>query len=974
MSIDKMQDVMPLSFGFEKGEQPSNEKLTKWAQLTDIALERVTQAIGDPWDYQPHYNISSTRFYLSIDNLAQANLARFNGPSSLVSPGGNTLSETVSGDYIISLDSGRNNWNIGFPLCKSKTSGYVITPISNDFDLESINLDLITFVYTTGLSTTEFTTRKTSPSLVEADGDYYIDWRTGTITSYSVASATIRMTIPESAYLQFFGSGAPWTSHNVIPDWEEGDSAGVEVSYVSELSGSYTYSITLPEVQALPRVGNSNIIPCSEEASAFGVIASSGSQYRLPYVLNALGGSEVIPGGFLFLWDNETASIVNLTSFSTGASPNHLTTLSLTCPQLPGVLLTGAPNVSRYRIITIGSSLAEQVGWLTAVVRDNTHSGISSRTSGVINNTLAYTPPIKHENLLDRYNVTAAAPTSDSSYSDKLLFSESRYPTNDHPQYLHRGGFMKSDTGNSKNAMRGHLAFSAVDSFNIDTVGTSAGVLTSTYGITFGGGETVSGSENYGPPRLAWEGGENLTPQSTITEPANRFGFGIPGIGLNNSGFSDYWGALTYTPYYNAPFYIRGTSTGGTYWNGVGGTIAFDMGQNSELNYLTVRYQAASGDPHTPAHMSFHVDQEVPSAIMPNTSGKIARRQIREFRFRSVAFVSDALNTSGLTDSEFNVIPEMSKYFVGPSVVGTDFLNLYSNAIFFSNEGDGSTTMMHTSLDGWLSDPFYNDRPAGIYYEPNGLSTTMKMSISNGSLDTHTAASFGYTRHNYYCSQSESSGARDTTGIYGDIGGTGPRSHILLNTFFNGPTGDVLYGDVSIAASRNVDIQAFEDLDIQSVSANINLLATGGSINIVSNNDTEITAEDSTLFLGGQNRYAITDAIAIRAGTSISSTHVVGSGEILIESENSVRIFPENDFNAIADNNINLNAGTNIGIGAGSSVNIHGAAVNITSDVNSVALGSSTYPLSLLLIGLPASGAPGWGQVYNNGDGILRIS
>lgn len=964
MSIDKMQDVMPLSFDFKRGEQPSAEKLTKWAQLTDIALEKVTQAIGDPWDYQPHYNSSDARFYLSIANLAQTNIARLSGASSLVSPGGNTLGQAMSGDYIVTFTGDRNTWYIGFPLCKSKTSGFVITPTSNDNDLESIDLDSITFTYSGGASATEFTTRKTSIDSVEADGDYYINWRTGVVTSFSVTSSAVRMLIPGSASMQFFGSGAPWTTHNVIPDWEE--DAGVTIQYVSEVGGAYTYAITLPEVQALPRVGDLNVIPCSDEASAFGVIAALGSQYRLPYVLNTLGGSELIPEGFIFLWDNETSSIVNLTSFSTGASPNHLTTLSMThSGQLPGVLLSGAPNSSRYRIITVGSSLAEQIGWLTAVVRDNTHSGISSRSRGVINNTLAYTPPIKHRDLADRYGVAIDIPSSDTSYLDKIKFTESKYPTNDHSQYLHRGGFMKSDTGNSKNAMRGHLAFAAVDSFNIDTTGTTAGILTNTYGVTFGGGEVISSSEYAGPPRLTWEGGKNLTPQSVITEPANRLAFGIRGIGINHSSFADYWGALTYTSYRNAPLYLRGNADGDPSYNGIGGTIAFDMGQNAELNYLTIRRNPTYNDPHIPTQTTGQVDASTPSTIMPSASGKISYQQIREFRFRSVAFVSSALNTSNLSESDTTVIPELSKYFVGPSVVGTDFLNLYSNAIFFSNDGDGTQTMMHSSLSDWLDNPSSNDRPAGIYYEPNGLLTKMRFTISDGSLNTHTSAYFGYTRNNYYYSSSNSGGTQDTTGIYGDIGGTGPRTYIELETTFDGPDGDPLYGDISIAAGRDINLYATQALEIRAVSGNLDLLSSSGDISIVSSNgDMEITAEDNTLFIGGQNAYNITDVITMRAGTGIASTHVPSSGEILIESENSIRVYPENNFTVTADNNINLNAGDEVSIDAPNGFYLGTAGDAI----------AEFYSRRIKFTNLPSSDSGlTVGTIYDDGSGFLKI-
>jgi len=971
MSTDKMQDVFPLVFDFKPGEQPDDVKLTKWAELTDLALERVTTVVGDPWDYTPHVNSSSVRYYLSINNLAQINLARFSGPSNLVSPGGNTLGQEIDTDMTVVLDSGRNTWSIGFPLCRSYTTGHLFKPNDNDVYLRSIDLTLINFVDSnlnpvpSLFGTPASTYLKNSANSITSPGEYYIDWRTGIITTYSIATTEITMNIPTSADLQFFGSGAPWTTHNVIPDWKEGNNSGVDVAYITDGAGLFTYNITMPKVNTIPRAGSPSELPGSPEVSVTPG-AAIGSQYRMPYVLNSLGGSEVIPEGFVFLWDNETNSIVNLTTFSTGIYPNHLTTLVLTSPELPGV--TTGTNSTRYRIITMGSSLAETLGYLSAVVRNNTHTGIASREDGAIPNTLAYTPPIKHSSLSERYGVISAIPTNDTSYLSKLNFVESKYPSNDHPQYLHRGGFMSQDIANSKNAMKGHIAFSSVDDFNIDTTGSYAGVLTRTYGITFGGGEMVSGSESAGPARITWEGGQNLVASSS-GDVATRFGFGVNGIGLKGSSSPNYWGALTYTPYYTAPLYIRGSFTGDPTYPNIGGTIAFDVGQNAELNYITIRGNIGSNDPHIPARVSGQVLPNTPTRIMPGTSGKISSQQLREFRFRSVAYVPTAINNASYTKNDSTAIPEMDKYFVGPGVVGTDFLNVYSNAIMFSNSGDGLSTTMHSMFGNWLADPDNQDRPAGIFYEPNGNSSKFVFSVTNGSTTSEEPLKLGYSTHNYILNQTSVDGTLEQTGFFGDFGSTVPRTAIILKTTLTEPGGTSLSGDIDIHARNEINILGIEKLKLYSTLGDVEIEADLGSVNISS-----VSTVENSIVIDGS-----TNTIQLLSGGGSGMGSVLSDNELRLDSAGRIRLYSDESIRFESSDNLDLYAGNNATIEAkdGSTSILASNNIYIQAE-NTIAL-SNPVPLRFLTLNLgdlPTFAELEWGQVgdvYKDSSGFLKV-
>lgn len=949
---DKMQDVMPLSFDFKLGEQPSSIKLTKWAQLTDLALENVVAAIGDPWDYQPHTSSGSSRYFLSPENLSQINLARFSGPSSYISPTGNTVGEQMPSSVSITLGSNRNTWSLGFPLLKSKTTDYIISPLDDDTVLESIDLDQVGFG-----GAAEFTNRVASPSLLASDGDYCIDWRTGIISTYSITTSETTMLISENAELQFFGAGAPWTTSNVIPDWKDSGNGvnhtgGVIVTYVSHISNVYNYSITLPNMYGLPRVGDTNGMSGdgTVNSSTFG---SEGSQYRLPYSLwTGTSSGDTVPEGFILLWDNDTSSIVPLVEFAVASTPYKLT---ISCPQLGGVG-TGTNN-SRYRIITLGSSLAEAVGYLSAVVRNNTHSGLTGGTT--VSKTLGYTSPISHSNLTERYSVTAAAPSNDLSIIDKMNFIQSKYPSNDHPQYIHRAGWMSQDTANSNNAMRGDIVFSGVDNFAVNSYG---GTSTETYGVMFGGGDN-----SLDLPRLAFKGGGNLTPAGGGSDYANRLAFGIPGIGNKNlvAGLGDFYGALTYTPYKNTPLYIRGFSGGenlSPIWDGA--IIAFDLGQTSELNYMKLRTAASydSTDYHRPAEKT-QTDFESPLSIMPGATGKVSLYDFREWRFRAVSHAPDSTNTSDLKDGNGVVIEELEKYYTSPGVVGADFINVYSNAIFFSPEGDGRKTSL-CDAGPWFNGVSSASKPIGIHYEPESIGGTGGFRFVVGSSSSNNEDIWVGD----YNSSIFSSTSRLWVGKYSYQGMTYDEARLSVNpsagtsllTF-------VKAGRSIISVAPGYDYEYAVQIHSKEAGGSIELLSQKVNINASSNSSPSYPTSSDV-------RYAY-----ISTDEAISTSEIaIGDNDIVINAGSNFRCYSKETLYLYSNSNIILRSNRDSSIGGyltlgstGSATLTSGNGSDVTIDSGSVLNATADSGWVNLLAG-PNPAGGGLGSYVSVRDGTTK--
>lgn len=715
MSRDQMADVFPILFDWVEGEQPTAEKLTGLVKHIDIAFAGITQAIGDPWDYQGH------SFNLSSENLGITNLSRIIGPSDYLSPLGGCFNEE-SADTSVTLALGKNSWNLGYPLIKVTADASEDATTGGSYSELTWNTDIIVTTDPGGVLTTEVA----SLELVNDDGDFYVDYYKGTITAYSISTVDILLTVKN---LFFFGAGIPWGTHNVIPTWNETVNL-CSVTWISDTPSITTWTVTFPTINKSSRVtiigqtsGGSYTDPDAEWDRS---IPGYGSYYRLPRAITSAGltPGDAIPEGYLLLWDDINGRVVPNVLFY------YLTdrTLRITTPYTSGGYLTVGTN---YRILTSGTSISEAVSYLLATQRYNKHSGFRQTYNE------SYTTPISHDDLENLYSGDL---TNDGVLdSAAFQFRKSSYSVNPHPQYIHRAGYMSSDkSGNTANAMRGYLVFAGTyDSTNgyLCNSGTSdSGNTKETYGLLFGGGSTHA---SWGNTRLAFEGGKTL---STWTSgEADRYIFGLMNVGAipADSESNERYGALTITPWYGTPLYLRGYSSGypTSSTEYLGAALGFDYGRKGETNYLKLLPAIRTGT-FDVTHLAANLGQtgfSTRSFLMPQTDNRVSANQIRELRFRGVSYNSSATNTTesiggSSTRSGFTAISEFQSYYTSPGILGADMFNVYSNAIFFSDTGDGKSTSFITHGEDWLDEAptsyslsggyFSQKMPTGMYYFP----------------------------------------------------------------------------------------------------------------------------------------------------------------------------------------------------------------------------------------------------------------
>jgi hypothetical protein len=663
-------------------------------------------------------------------------------------------------------------------------------------------------------------TLRTSPGDVDSDGDFYVDFYAGIITAYKVPSNPITLEINNNN-MTMFGVGVPWGTHNVIPHWNQTTICNV-VKSAADTATTSTYTLTLPKVSASSRV-STNAPYFGKKSYQDSVIGdaqwnmNSGESawYRLPPAItdSAVSAGDQLPDGYCLLWDGDkTGRVIPQVTFY------YLDEHSLTLVTPLDWLNQG----DNYRLIISGTSAAEAINYLMQAVRNNEHNGITA------NPTLSYTIPISHSNLTNRFTGEITPSLSDI---DRWKFRESDYPTNYHPQYLHRGGYMADDLdGNTGNAMRGDIVFSEENDFDL---GTTDGFATQTYGVLWGdpGTDTCSMRFTGGP--------------SSAT--GDKLYFGHPSVGANVHSSTHKYGALECSPYSGLPLYIRGRVTGSTV-DYRGATLAFDLGRDLEMNYvkLLVADRDSTKDPvHLPANMS-QVTWSTELDITPSLSNRLAPEQLREFRFRAVPKLTSASNTGIEASGEF------ADHFTGPAIVGADFLNVYSNAIFFSEQGDGKKTSFHERGTAWMNNSSTTNIPTGIYYKPEQGSFgaryefTIYEDAGSGS-QTYTPLKVG---NDYGISLSSIKDINLDATVDVNIFGTA-RTNIESST----SSGLVLIN------SKNVTVNATGSLDVDSTSAmtidsgtSITLTSTAGDITLNSGDDLKLNAPDYT-YIGQTNAY-----------------------------------------------------------------------------------------------------------------------
>jgi hypothetical protein len=268
------------------------------------------------------------------------------------------------------------------------------------------------------------------------------------------------------------------------------------------------------------------------------------------------------------------------------------------------------------------------------------------------------------------------------------------------------------------------------------------------------------------------------------------------------------------------------------------------------MNYLKLLVGDRDGaqDPvHLPARIN-QADWTVELEITPDLSNRLAPEQIREFRFRGVPKLDSAINTGIEASGEF------SSYFTGPAIIGVDFLNVYSNAIFFSEQGDGQVTSFHERGTAWMNIAATTDIPTGIYYKP----------------------------------EQGSDGARYEFTIYEDAG-----------------SGSQTYTPFVLGSDYGISLTAQKDLNLWS----------GTEIDIYGGDQTSLRSStvDGLLYLRSKNMtidasgwidMSSSDTIQIYTGSAPS----VDSGDVHIGAADDVKITAQDDVFVDATNDVRIDA------------------------------------------------------------------
>ena len=886
---DQMQDVFPIVFNFVKGELPTAEKLTGLVKHTDSAFSRITQGIGDPWDYTLHDDGTGSRLNLSLENLGQSSLARVIGSSDYLSPMGGCWNESMTSTKYITLRSDRNSWVVGYPLVRVTTpiteqnSTSVVTPLTWNTDIGVSGIDH------TGVFTGS---PKASADLVQVHGDFFIDFYKGVIITYSSPPSNISLYVRN---WNMFGVGVPWGTHNVIPSWNQSTLCNCSKDFDTATTSTYTITLPLGGVEGSPRMATSTIsygkksVDVSSLADVTWGMYHSGleSLYRLPAALTQsnLSSGDVIPEGYLLLWDGDrTGQLVTQVTFYY-LDENSVTVVT------PLDWLDEGDN---YRLITSGTSTADALSYLMAAVRNNEHVGLIDSPS------LSYTVPLSHNNLENRYSGDLTSTLTDAI---RWKFRESSYPTNTHPQYIHRGGYMTNDdNGNDGNTMRGTFVLGGdINTSFTYGEGTTLSQLYQSQAVAWGGGNTTKNSiTNNAFMRV--EGTYNATTYETWSSGnrAVRIPFGLDYTGSQNSysTFDDEntLGALSLYSWYGIPLYLRGfyaNGTSDTIEKKNGAVLGFDLGQRTEANYIRLMDAVRDGT-YDATYMPAQVSGMTASTrlnMMPSLSSitgfkRISADQVREFRFRAIPWVDNSTNTTdGLGGTNIrgagSDIDEFKEYFVSPAIVGADFLNVYGNAIFFSDTGDGKRTSFTQYGSNWLNSGSTTYIPTGIYYVPYSSSapTVSAPYFSFQLVDTDNAAS-------YYANAL-------TVGNYHGLRYAGEGS-ISLNSVA-GSTSLIAANNASISTGNDISLNAGSEMDFTSIS-NMSIIS-GGYLYINVSTYVDI---DATTYISIHS--STTSTLSADSDVTVGSN----SGHLYLEFEQTV--------NGLYSNSLADQSGASIGV------------------------------------------------------------
>jgi hypothetical protein len=375
MAGDKLKDGFPIAVTFATGEQPSDVKLNGLSNQTQSALRAIERAVGDILDQSQALGGTDK---LSNRDLQIANVARLIGPASMLNP--QVLHGVRISDYIYTIPVGVKEFVLLHPPLILSSGTWIESTI--DWD-----------------ASPRFTDEKTSVEDLENN--------TGRVFTYTLTDTG------DAALYDYDSIGDSFenASFNVIPDPNQ----TTERCIASGTSGNFHIDLPYIKYDQDGILATDGSDPNYSEEDFFNT-----AKAQLPSFLTVLTAGDIIPSGFLYLFDHITGTVVD------GAIFRYETQTRFT---VEGVeLITGS---SRYSVLTIGAPLSEILYEVRKRQREHLHDGSDGGKR------------IAHANLTGNIHEE---------------YVPSAVPGNEHPQYLMRQGYIPGDdSNNSDNVLRGDL-------------------------------------------------------------------------------------------------------------------------------------------------------------------------------------------------------------------------------------------------------------------------------------------------------------------------------------------------------------------------------------------------------------------------------------------------------------------------------------------------------------------------------------
>ena len=454
--MDKLRRTYPLSIVFATGELPTAAKLSGISTQSRNALGIIERAIGDIWN-QAGDTILSPSSSITGNALHITNIGRSIGRMSLLNqviPGVRSSIELYDDDIMSSEYAGQ-------------TQGWLhYAPASGT-----------TFTLAGTVSPLVQGQEKASPYEVDTAGDWHID-TTGKLYSFSKIPIGLRVKYKPSITPDV-NTTQSW---NIIPDpstWS-GNYQGVKISFANDTNNSTGYHIWLPPRKPMnsstrifsksPSDNNDNTTATpdtgskvffQDTASDAALVNAIHYRYNFPSELVNGTAGEIIPEGAIYLWDEQTGTIIEGCSYFVPADSAHKAfKIRVTGSDLPnvfGTIKVGVPTatdsitdddthsptdyVSRFKVIVPGATVAQSLARLTRLFFDHTHRNIESSLL-----------PVSHDELADVLTPPYDVDINPDYPSAVPSFPPSRWLHDSHPQYLHRGGSTDGDIATSRDA------------------------------------------------------------------------------------------------------------------------------------------------------------------------------------------------------------------------------------------------------------------------------------------------------------------------------------------------------------------------------------------------------------------------------------------------------------------------------------------------------------------------------------------